>query len=308
MLLGEPPGRRDRREKSPLLLGRELGRAVVAAVEFNEITLVEGIIQPEEKARRPPARLVGIGRDVVTERKLDVLRILGDQPVAEYLADFAQGTLPVKTDEGFEIVLAVPDVGIFRIFVGSEVSCAVPGVLNIVIDTRRAEPGDPAGRFTVGDHRILLGVIVPGRLDGEIGIQAQGMLEEFGPEPGCRFEFVAKLVRVILAGHEAADGHCTGFGKGAVRVPDGRTDAAVVLDGAQVEAVVGLVGAGGNVVLVVVEGNILPDSQPFGGTGGHFCAEGCRQICIRIEIEDTVVLIETAGEVVIEFAGRSAGG
>ena len=306
--LRDSPGGRYGREETPLLGRGELGGAVVAAVQLQEVSLVVGVIDPAEEAGRAPARLIGIGGNVVAHGELDILRILRDEPVTEHLANLTPGTFPVETGEDLDIVFPAPDFGKLGILVGGEIGLAVPGILDKVVHTRRADPGDMPGRLAVGNHGVFLGVVVPGRLVGKVGVQAQAMVEELCPETGRAAEVVPELVRVVLSGHQAADGHGGTFGERAVRIPDGDAHMALILNGAEEESAVVLVMGGGDMVLVVIDGDILPDGEPVRGTGGDFGTQRRGVIGVRIEIQDTVVFVDTARKVIVNLARRAAGG
>ena len=236
-----------------MLVCGELGGAVIPAVEFHQISLVESIIQPGKDAGAFPSALIGVFRKVVSHGHIDGFHIFGNKAVTKHIKSLGGRLFPVVTHKGLEVVLIGEDFCVFGIGVNRNIISPVPCFLYEIVHARGSNPTDFSRSLAVRHHGILLQIVFPHCLIGEIRVQTKAVVEEFRPGTGCGGEIVAKFVGIVLSRNKTADSHGTALGEGAVRIEYRNTHMAFILDTAKEEAAVVLVVAGRDMVLVVVE-------------------------------------------------------
>ena len=306
VFLGYAPGGRGRREETPLAIGWELGGTVVTAVHLEEVTLVVGVVETKHKTGNAPAAGVGGNTHIIAHCEVDVVRIVSEQVIAFGRDGFPGLPFVVVSCHCLEVVLVGKGIFILRIGVGSDVVRLGEVFLQVIVHLWSTQPGNLAGRRAVWDACALLELVLVTVRIGKIGVQAEGIVEEVRLEAGSGLVVADRAVFIVLPGYEATYGVGAGHRHGPVRVENRGTDGAGHIDGGPEVSGVLFVGTGRNVVELVVEGYILRNLEPGAKACAHFRPQVHGVVLVRAKVEQSVVLEETAGNIVIHVLGAAA--
>ena len=273
MLLGYTPRGGSGREEAPLAAGRELGGTVVAAVDLEEIPVVVGVVEAEHETGDPPAAFVGGNGHIVADGEVYTVGVVGEQVVTLGGDGLPLLLLVVVAGHRLEVVLLLEGVLILGVGVDGYVVGAGGIFLQVVVEAGGAEIAYLIRSFAVGNDRTLAELSLAAVGVGEVGVDAEGVLEEVGVDRGRRLVVADLAVGVVVARDKAADGVGAGLRHRAVRVEDRGTRVAFSVDGGPEVTRGLLVGCTGDVVVLVVEGDVLGNLQPGTDVGAHLGAE-----------------------------------
>ena len=295
------------------MVGREAGRTVVAAVELEEVALVEDIVQAGEGT----AELIGGptgGRRLVlrAEGEVQALDLVGEEVGILGVDPLVLAALIVPAGHRLQVVLA-EGVLILAVDVGGKVAGPVVALGELVagrvldgLEDAVAVGIDGLGIRTVS---ILAGVLVGVLLVGEVSLEAQGVVEPVGRESGGVLQDLVDLGDTALSIEQVTDGIDAGVGQGAVRVEDRLGRVSFVRDVAVDDA--GSLGVGDRVVIFVVAVvQVVGDLQPGEYLVSHLRPEVVGVVAVRLlgAVEQSVIVMVTAGEIVVELAVASGQG
>ena len=308
VLLGYTPRGGSGREKAPLAIGRELGGTVVTAVDLEEISFVVGVVETEHKTGNPPAAFAGGYAHIVADGEVYTVGVVGEQVVTLGGDGLPLLLLVVVAGHRLEVVLLLEGVLILGVGVDGYIVGAGGIFLQVVVEAGGAEIAYIIRSLAVRDYSALteLGLAAVGV--GEVGVDAEGVLEEVGVDRGRRLVVADLAVGVVVARHEAADGVGAGHCHRAVRVEDRRTGTACHVDGSPEVAGALLVGSTRDVVELVVEGDVLGNLEPGADVGAHLGAEVEGVVFVRTQLEEAVVPVETSRDIVAENLAAAADG
>ena len=294
-------------------MGRETGRTVITAVELDEVALVEDIVQTREGA----AELIGGpagGRLLVlrAEGEVQALDLVGEEVGVVGVDSLITAALIVPAGHGLQVMLA-EGVLVLAVDVGREIAGPVVTLGELV--ARRVLDGledavavgiDGLGIRGVG---ILAGELVGVLLVGEVSLEAQGVVEPVSREGGGVLEYLVDLGDAALSVEQVTDGVDAGVGQGAVRVEDGLGRVAFVRDVAVDDA--GALGVSDGVVILVESVvQVVGDLQPGEYLVSHLRPEVVGVVAVRLlgAVEQSVIVVVAAGEIVVELAVASGQG
>ena len=230
LLLRNAPGGRSRREETPLRVIGEFRGTVVAAVDFEQIAVVVGVVETEEGSHITPAATAAGDRHDVAQREVDVAGVGHQQTVALRVGRLVVLLLVVVTGQRLEIVLLGEGVLEFGVGVGGHIGRQLQRLLHHVVGLGRAEIDSFALVGTVRNGSGLLGFGVVLGAEREVARQVQAVFQHRDVECGGVFERLGRTVEPIVARHQSADGIGARLGQRTVGIEDRRRGMPLIVD------------------------------------------------------------------------------